>query len=317
MYLYLVTAIICIVIVAIITAVLVCGNLFDGEENGKVISDVSIPKVESKDIDSQEISKDPSQGIVDITEYIEFSVQNDTYSDGNLILIANSEDAIAPNKDKLDLTKIYGKIPNSIYSLSTVELLLNKDAINAFNIMMKDFYDATKVKAISVNSAYTSIESLRKNNTIKTYADLASGRSVRLIAYPAGNGRIGEGVYLWITEHCQNYGYILRYPADKIEQSGVQASASLFRYVGIPHAKYMKENNLSLEEYVESLKNYDYKKPLVYTDFESGKTYHIYYKAKGAGTSTMLNVPTKIDYSISGNNEDGFIVTVLASGVNR
>ena len=54
----------------------------------------------------------------------------------------------------------------------------------------------------------------------------------------------------WLAEHCTDYGFILRFPADKREITKVMSESWHFRYVGIEAAKYMKENNLCLEEFV-------------------------------------------------------------------
>lgn len=63
--------------------------------------------------------------------------------------------------------------------------------------------------------------------------------------------------YSWLIENSVNYGFILRYPADKTEITKMSYEPWHFRYVGVEHALYMKENNLCLEEYISLLKSYD------------------------------------------------------------
>ena len=53
----------------------------------------------------------------------------------------------------------------------------------------------------------------------------------------------------WLTEHCTEYGFVLRYPKDKQEITGWYEPWH-FRYVGEEAAKYMTENNLCLEEFL-------------------------------------------------------------------
>ena len=53
----------------------------------------------------------------------------------------------------------------------------------------------------------------------------------------------------WLTEHCKEYGFILRYPKDKQEITGWYEPWH-FRYVGEEAAAYMMENGLCLEELV-------------------------------------------------------------------
>ncbi len=57
--------------------------------------------------------------------------------------------------------------------------------------------------------------------------------------------------YKWLIKNCANYGFILRYPADKVDVTKINYEPWHYRYVGIQHAKYIMENNLSLEEYLK------------------------------------------------------------------
>ena len=58
---------------------------------------------------------------------------------------------------------------------------------------------------------------------------------------------------IWLAEHSAEYGFILRYPADKTDVTGIAYESWHFRYVGEEAAQYIKENNLALEEFVELL----------------------------------------------------------------
>ena len=57
----------------------------------------------------------------------------------------------------------------------------------------------------------------------------------------------------WMAEHCHEYGFIIRYPADKKEITEINTEPWHLRYVGIPVAAYIKENNLCLEEFIDQL----------------------------------------------------------------
>ena len=54
----------------------------------------------------------------------------------------------------------------------------------------------------------------------------------------------------WLAAHCADYGFILRFPADKRDITHVMSESWHFRYVGEEAAKYMTENNLCLEEFL-------------------------------------------------------------------
>ena len=60
----------------------------------------------------------------------------------------------------------------------------------------------------------------------------------------------GNRLYQWLAEHSWKYGFILRYPAEKEEITGIDYEPWHFRYVGKQAAKEMYEKDLCLEEYV-------------------------------------------------------------------
>lgn len=61
--------------------------------------------------------------------------------------------------------------------------------------------------------------------------------------------------FKWLNDHCQDYGFILRYPKDKEEITKVIYEPWHFRYVGVSAAKYIKEHKLCLEEFLDLFKD--------------------------------------------------------------
>lgn len=57
--------------------------------------------------------------------------------------------------------------------------------------------------------------------------------------------------FKWMVEHCAEYGFILRYPKDKQDITGITYEPWHYRYVGEVAATYIMENGLCLEEYLE------------------------------------------------------------------
>ncbi|UUZ95244.1 VanY-A/VanY-F/VanY-M family D-Ala-D-Ala carboxypeptidase [Paenibacillus sp. P25] len=109
----------------------------------------------------------------------------------------------------------------------------------------------------------------------------------------------------WLTNHAWEYGFVLRYPKDKTDITGIQYEPWHFRYVGLPHSAIMQEHHFTLEQYLDYLKT----EKTVSTTLE-GTAYEItYYPVSG---NTTLQVPADRRYEISGNNMDGVIVTVFA-----
>ena len=59
-----------------------------------------------------------------------------------------------------------------------------------------------------------------------------------------------DAVWDWMKRHCQEYGFIWRYPGVKSDITGISNESWHFRYVGVEAATYIMENQLCLEEYL-------------------------------------------------------------------
>ncbi len=62
----------------------------------------------------------------------------------------------------------------------------------------------------------------------------------------------------WLAENAHHFGFVLRFPEDKQNITGIIYEPWHFRYVGRTHATAMYEMNLCLEEYVEYLNSIGY-----------------------------------------------------------
>lgn len=58
-------------------------------------------------------------------------------------------------------------------------------------------------------------------------------------------------MYQWMSQHCQDYGFIVRYPDGREDVTGVMYEPWHFRYVGVDAATYIMENGLCLEEFLD------------------------------------------------------------------
>lgn len=61
--------------------------------------------------------------------------------------------------------------------------------------------------------------------------------------------------YKWLTKHCVEYGFVLRYPKDKVDATQINYEPWHYRYVGVENAKYITQNKLCLEEYIKILED--------------------------------------------------------------
>ena len=55
----------------------------------------------------------------------------------------------------------------------------------------------------------------------------------------------------WLMENCWRYGFVLRYPQDKSDITGIIFEPWHYRYVGLTHAKKIFDAGICLEEYLD------------------------------------------------------------------
>lgn len=225
---------------------------------------------------------------------------------GDLVLV----NAVSPShfsKEELGAVNVYHAEDNpGCYGISYPgNTFLCPSALTPFNRMMKAYHTATGNNDVLFN--YGWLKSGDKNSTPES----GCGLDIQL-HLKKQDGSFGyftnTAPYSWVFENMANYGFIERYPKDKAGITGRKAGYTALRYVGIPHAKYITENQLCLEEYLEKLRNeHPAENPLEIRTTET--LYKVYYIAANTEGETMIPVPLSGEYKISGNNSDGFIVT--------
>lgn len=63
--------------------------------------------------------------------------------------------------------------------------------------------------------------------------------------------------YRWLAENCWDYGFIIRFTAEKKAITGINDEPWHVRYVGLPHSQIMKETGECLEEYLGEVVVFD------------------------------------------------------------
>lgn len=128
-------------------------------------------------------------------------------------------------------------------------MYLNEDAYSALKQMYDDLYKSIK-KRFLVTNAYTSYDilNLEGHSLQAGYSEFQLGTSVSLkVSGMKDVEFVSTDVYQWLVAHCYEYGYVLRYPSDKVAITQKE-SCNIFRYVGKENAKKMHDQNLCLEE---------------------------------------------------------------------
>ena len=82
-----------------------------------------------------------------------------------------------------------------------------------------------------------------------------TGLCVDMHNLPAADQAFGNtDAFKWLKENCWKFGFILRFPADKQDITGISYEPWHYRYVGRYHAQRIMSMNMCLEEYIEYIK---------------------------------------------------------------
>ena len=244
-------------------------------------------------------------------DYTQVELEPAAMNKGTLVLV-NPDNPSHLSREELELQQIYyaSDRPDCYVLSYPAYTFLNRTALTKFNAMMKAYFTATGNNEIMFNYGYL------EAGTEKSNAESSSGLNIQLhLKLKSGNYDYisNSAPYSWIYEHMDSYGFIVRYPSDKSSVTGVKSAHpySSVRYVGVPHAAYITKNALCLEEYLDLLKmQYTFGQGML--DISANEQqYRVYYVPVSRTGNTQVPVPASKSYEISGNNTDGFIVTVL------
>ena len=283
---------------------------------------------------SKQVKPDNAQSknsLSDNSEYVEI-VNNDILYSGNLILVNKEHEYAFKDQEPESLTSMYKYSTNKNgkmrFAMTDSSVSVSQNFAVALSNLLIDFYKSSKNNTVMLTSGYRTVEEQKelynadtestgaesvkynKEGFSESHTGLAIDLGINTEGYPEYKG---TGKFQWITDNAAKYGIITRYTKDKESITGIQAEPWHLRYVGVPHAEIMVGKALCLEEYHDFLKTYSYDKPLIYTASNNIK-YGIYY-TKAAKDKTSIQIPldengSQYNYEISGNNVDGFIITV-------
>ena len=251
----------------------------------------------------------PVTGVV----FIQTTKSAEDIHKGELVLVNLDNEYLFPESAEKSLVRIYDYREKTddgrfCYTLALQNYKLQSTAVDALNAMMLKNYEITG-DVIRVTDAYRTRSDQEGKSTPPGYSDHHTGYCFS-IRYESDSSHLESDH--WIYENCHKYGFVVRYPAGKEGWTGIEDYTYCLRYVGIPHATYMYENNLCMEEYIDLLKNsYNSSAQRLSINAADGFVYETYYVAASGSDVTTLDVPTSnYEYTVSGDNRSGFIVTV-------
>lgn len=237
-------------------------------------------------------------------EFKTVNVKNSDIYNGALILAEGKNDlhdSFDPDIVNID-NHNNGKSPYKISeSTSYPSDRLTKETVANLNdlaLALKKAKDVELIIAYAYHSAASGIDGQHVIGTVLDIKQVTEGGSYKALE---------NDVLSWIDKNAAKYGFVNSYPNGEHDSGSTEPSTQL-RYVGVAHATYMSKNNIDIEEYISKLRNYS-KDNMLKISGDDGKSYAVYY-VKEAST---IDVPSKQEYDISGDNSNGYIITVHLS----
>lgn len=234
----------------------------------------------------------------------EIPLHDQSIYNGELILINKGTKL---QQDPTNLTMIPTALANNV--LVDSEYWVAQDILEPLRRMF-NAAESDGIHHFKINSAYRSgklQQQLYEENggdyaLPSGYSEHQTGLSVDIGSTQGTMENANEGK--WLAKHAVDFGFILRYPANKVNVTGIAFEPWHFRYVGLPHSVIMQQKDLALEEYIKFLKQ-----EKKYTKKFNGVNYFVQYVEK----NDVIKIPDTNNFDISGDNQNGFIVTSVVN----
>lgn len=247
---------------AIVGVVALIKSAFSGDGNDNITSNESLAS-QSEAVDSSEVaSSEPENSLPETVTRGEYTLDA-SYSE---LLLVNGENPLPENY-------AYGE------GLTTIDFKYHNGQLDQINEKVWPYMKAMIEAAwgdgveLYVWSPYRSYETqkmLFENQVNRCLTDgvtreQAEQQAATVVARPgtsehhtglaadfnmASDRFESTEMYRWMCENAEDYGFILRYPADKTDITGVIYESWHWRFVGINTAKEINELGVTLEEYL-------------------------------------------------------------------
>lgn len=195
----------------------------------------------------------------------------------DFLVLVNRSHKLSKTEVPTDLVEIASVLPSDIVKVKYTGTKANRTAVEALGKMLSAAI-SEGVSNFQISSAYrtyseqqklvdNSVAKYQKNNpgwsrdrclsaTYQTVAPAGSSEHQTGLAFDItvpGVSFTGTEQQKWLHQHCAEYGFIVRFTAEKQKLTGFVAESWHFRYVGVEAAKTIIQNNWCLEEYIEKM----------------------------------------------------------------
>ena len=195
----------------------------------------------------------------------------------DFLVLVNRSHKLSKTDVPTDLVEIASILSSDVVKVKYTGTKANRTAVEALGKMLSAAI-SEGVSNFQISSAYrtyseqqklvdNSVAKYQKNNpswsrdrclsaTYQTVAPAGSSEHQTGLAFDItvpGVSFTGTEQQKWLHQHCAEYGFIVRFTAEKQKLTGFVAESWHFRYVGVEAAKTITQNNWCLEEYVEKM----------------------------------------------------------------
>lgn len=198
--------------------------------------------------------------------------------DNGYPILVNDDNHIPEDYEFKYLVNMKDYCDSSVVKIKGSDIQAEKFAVDALMVLLRAAIDAGHT-GWQVNAGYRSIQYQQELFDSKVYAYRQEGmtgtqaraKTRQTVADPGSSEHhtglafdvaiTGESSFgatkqsVWLREHCWEYGFIIRYQADKTKITGIAHEPWHIRYVGTEHSLIMRNENLCLEEYIEKYAN--------------------------------------------------------------
>ncbi len=170
------------------------------------------------------------------------------------ILLVNAANPLPEDAEPKDLVNLYEQKRH--FLLARSDIYLEREAFEAADRMFNQAEDE-KLNGFILTSGYRSREKqrelyeARQDDTVQApgCSEHETGLAFDVTARSDTAGFETTQQFAWLSEHCWDYGFILRYPQGREEITGIAYEPWHYRYVGEEAAAVIRRNNWTLEEY--------------------------------------------------------------------
>lgn len=171
------------------------------------------------------------------------------------LLLVNRDYLLLEDYVPEDLVNVYDQARS--FSMAKADITLKREAFEAANRMFESARQ-DGIEGFILTSGYRSYARQRElydesRDGTAAYpgtSEHQTGLALDVTAYNDGGFQTTEQ-FRWLSAHCHEHGFILRYPEGDEEITGIPYEPWHYRYVGADAARIMHENGWTLEEYFE------------------------------------------------------------------